>query len=199
MIRGMNHQPFIVLVRELHRATKRRMDIIQKTVTGFTGGTGLSGGAYGETYEKVFVQICFERNLRIEVSPFGAVTDVYFHDYRAMLQIKTNQGGKKCFVYNGGKTKNKGGTRGEAVALYVERVEEQFNDVYEAAENFYLLSYNAKANTLDVYWLATTEGKKVAFIDDFIHQQAKGYDADARVGMQLEFSMCVLRKIYGNP
>lgn len=196
----MNHQPFIGIIKSIHHFTVRRVDLIQNTMKKFSGGSGLSGGAYGETYEKVFVQACREKKIRVVVSPHGAVTDVYFEDYRAMLQIKTNQGGKNACIYCAGKTLQKGGSRGDAVKLYASRVREQFNDVYQAAENFYLMSYNVAGGIFDVYHLAqVTAGNKIVFVDDFIHKQTRGYNPKARVGMQLEFSTSVLHKIYGEP
>lgn len=196
----MNHQPFIGLIKSIHHFTVRRVDLIQNTMKKFSGGSGLSGGAYGETYEKVFVQACREKKIRVVVSPHGAVTDVYFEDYRAMLQIKTNQGGGKAISYNGGKTLQKGGSRGDAVKLYASRVREQFNDVYQAAENFYLMSYNAMGKIFDVYHLAeVSKSNKIVFIDDFIHQAPKGYNPKSRVGHELLFSVNVLHKIYGEP
>jgi len=195
----MNHLIFVNLVRSIHRLTKSRMDKIQKNVKTFCAGDGLSGGAYGETYEKVFVQVCYEKKLRVLVSPKAAVTDVYFEDYFALLQIKTNQGGDKANQYCAGKTKKKGCTRKEAVLLYVERVEEQFNVIHDAAKNFYLLSYNARANIFDIYHLAKSVGRKVVFINGFIYKQPKGYNPEARVGQQLEYSTTVLHKLFGEP
>jgi len=195
----MNHEGFVSLIRPIHKFTVNRMNLIQKTMKKFSGGKGLSGGAYGETYESVFVQSCREKKIRIIVSPHGAVTDVYFEDYQAMLQIKTNQGGNKAISYNGGKTLHKGGTRGDAVKLYVSRVTEQFNDIYDSAKNFYLMSYNADGQIFDVYHLAEIKKNRLLFVNDFIHKAPKGYNPHSRVGHELLFSVNVLHKIYGEP
>lgn len=192
----MTHDIFVRNLRDIHIIALKRINRVvaaQLAETKEVGGVQMSGGAYGELYEKIYLSVALSKKLRVVSSPHGAVTDIYFDDYRSLLQIKTNQGGPRSLVYTGGKTKYT--TRGEAVAEYRGKVVEQFVDIYPSSENFYMMSYNAKDDYLDIFHLAERDGKRILFVDNFIHKSPRGYDPDAPVRTQLEFSQSVLRRL----
>jgi hypothetical protein len=192
----MTHDIFIKNLRDLHNIALKRINRVvaaQLAETKEVGGVQMSGGAYGELYEKIYLSVALSKKLRVVSSPHGAVTDIYFDDYRSILQIKTNQGGAESLTYTAGKTKYT--TRGEAVSEYREKVMEQFIDVYPSAENFYMLSYNAKDDYLDFFHLAERDGKRVSIVDNFIHKSPRGYDPSAPVRTQLKFAQSVLRRL----
>lgn len=194
----MNHNPFLSLIKKIHDGSLKQFNVLARTYAQVTDGEKMDGGNAGMTYERIFYAVSKKMKIRCTFFESDNVVDFFFSDYGAFLQIKTNQGGSNSCVYQFGKTKAK--VRGEAVEEAGQKIRNIFDrEGYESAENFYLMSYNFRADTLDVYHLAEVKNDRVVIIDDFIHQSPRGFNPDSPVGTELKFSMSVLRQLYRFP
>jgi hypothetical protein len=197
MVMGMTHNLFVKTVKARHDATIIGVNKVQQAIARVTGGTMLVGGAYGMLYESVFVHQTNLAGDHAISSPGGAVTDLFFPDFNALVQLKAHGGSQLAAAYyNGGKTVKK--TRGEAVKDYCRKVAEQF-EVHPDARYFYLSSYNSKANSLAIYYLAERKGRKITYIDDYIHYAPNGWNPKAKITREIHFHISGLRLVARYP
>jgi hypothetical protein len=156
----------------------------------------MDGGGAGLAYERIMHKVFKHYEVRATFYESGGVVDFHLPDYRALLQVKTNQGGKSSADYQFGKTVAK--VRGEAVMEAEQKISEQFIDT-PSVENLYLSSFNFGDNTLDIYHLAQHLNNRFKIINNFTRVQPRGFNPDAPVGNELKFKVTTLERVYRCP